>query len=154
MGCGPLNNSSKPAKNCVKPLCVNLLLIGVELWSQHSQNTELPLSNKGLTCQHIFSRACNPVCTAEPTSRPHKAGVIYTLAHMYMTTYSNITFGIPRHNTDSVGYIRLSSLIIYLWLHRRHNDTFSHRHMPGYVCISEPSQQHSSPLPQPPPPPP
>lgn len=114
----------------------------------------MPLSNKGLTCQHIFSRVRNPVCTADPTSQPHNAGVIYTLAHTNMTTHSNITFGILLHNTKSFGYVHISSLIVYLHLHHRHNDTFSQQHMPGYVCISEPSQQHSSSLPQPPPTPP
>lgn len=114
----------------------------------------MPLSNKGLTCQHLFSRARNPVCTADPKAQPHNPGVIYTLAHTNMTTHSNITFGILLRNTKSVGYVHISSLIICLKLHHRHNDTWSQRHMPGYVCVSEPSPQHSSSLPKPLPTPP
>lgn len=114
----------------------------------------MPLSNKGLTCQHIFSRVCNPVCTADPTSLPHNTGAIYTLAQANMTTHNNITFGTLLHNTKSSAYVHISLLIVYLQFHHHHNDTFSQQHMPGYVCVSEPSQQHSSSLPQPPPTPP
>lgn len=98
----PAAAASNRLRNSVQSLKqghVKRLLGGVELWSEHSRNTELLLSNKGLTCQHTSSRACNPICTADPTPQPHNAGVIYTLAHAYMATHSNITFGIlsPQH---------------------------------------------------------
>lgn len=119
----------------LKQPSVNLLLRGVELWSQHSR-TEVPLFYKDLTCQRLFSRARNPACTADPTSQPHNAGLIHTLARTNMTAPSNITFGYLLHNSKRIGYMYISSLIVYLQLHHRHNDTFSQRHTcPGMFAF-------------------